>query len=406
MWLYALSDASLQQRKILHLDLDAFFCAVEELFDPELKNKPFAVGGSPDHRGVVASCSYAARKYGIHSAMPMARAVRLCPDLIIRRHHFGDYMKLSDQVREIMNSYSPMVQPISIDEAFLDLSHQPNEGVVYARNLQNDIRNNLGLPASLGVATNKLVAKVATNVGKASVKTDGYPFAIQVVPPGEEAAFLAPLPTDALWGVGPKTAEKLAVLGMHTVGEIARFPLAELERMLGQNGTDLHYRSQGIDNSSVHVSYETKSVSHENTFSRDTHDEKVLRTNIKEMSQSISGRLRHLELFGSTVKLKLRWSDFTTLTRQSTLPEPTDEAKEIESMALQLLKTHWKSGRKVRLIGVGVSKLGPPTKQLNLWAWNPRTFEKQERLESALRTLQKRYGKVAPHPASELKAEN
>lgn len=401
-----MADANLQTRKILHVDLDAFFCAVEELLDPTLKNKPFAVGGSPDHRGVVASCSYAARKYGIHSAMPMSRAVRLCPELIIRRHHFGDYMKLSDQVGEIMNSYSAFVQPISIDEAFLDLSHQPDEGVVYARNLQNDIRNNLGLPASLGVATNKLVAKVATNVGKASVKTDGYPYAIQVVPPGEEAAFLAPLPTDALWGVGPKTAEKLAALGMHSIGDIAHYPVAELVRLFGQVGTDLHYRSQGIDNSSVHVSYETKSVSHENTFARDTHDEKVLRANIKEMSQSIAGRLRHLELFGSTVKLKLRWSDFTTLTRQSTLAEPTDEAKEIESLALQLLKTQWKTGRKVRLIGVGVSKLGPPSKQLNLWGWNPRTFEKQERLENALKKLQKRYGNAAPHPASELEVEN
>jgi DNA polymerase-4 len=393
------------QRKILHIDLDAFFCAVEELLDPSLKNKPFAVGGSPDHRGVVASCSYAARKYGIHSAMPMARAVRLCPQLEIRRHHFRDYMRLSDQVRDIMDEYSGTVQPISIDEAFLDLSHQPEDPVIYARKLQTDIRVRLGLPSSIGVASNKLVAKVATNVGKASVRTDGYPNAIQVVPPGEEAAFLAPLPSDALWGVGKKTAEKLAALGIFTVGDIAKYPLGELTRQFGQIGTDLHYRSQGIDNSAVHVSYETKSVSHENTYARDTNDERVLRASIKEMSDSIAKRLRDLEHSASTVKLKLRWSDFTTFTRQSTLKEPTDQAKEIEAMALKLLRAHWKNGRLVRLIGVGASKLAPRSKQLNLWDWDPKDFEKKQRLEDAIAKLKRRYGDAAPRHASDLKAK-
>src|SRR3972149_9315382 len=174
-------EAGLGYRKIIHVDLDAFFCAVEELHDATLRNQPFAVGGSPEHRGVVASCSYAARKYEIHSTMPMARAVRLCPNLLIVRHHFRNYVDLSHQVIDVLNSFSPLVQPISIDEAFIDLSHQSAKPVLYAKKIQSQIRQNLGLPASFGVAANKLVAKVATNVGKASSQTDDYPSAIQVV---------------------------------------------------------------------------------------------------------------------------------------------------------------------------------------------------------------------------------
>ena len=396
-------ESEYKVRKIIHLDLDAFFCAVEELRDPSLRGKAFAVGGSPEQRGVVASCSYAARKYGIHSAMPMSRALRLCPQLLIVRHSFGSYTKYSDQVMGLTASYSPLVQPISIDEAFIDLTHLPEPGVFYARKLQGEIRSQFGLPCSLGVATNKLVAKVATNVGKAANRSGGYPNAIQVVPPGEEAAFLAPLPAEGLWGVGPKTAEKLAELSIHTIGDIAAYPLRELERHFGQNGADLHRRAQGIDNSPVHVSHETKSVSHEETFTRDTYDEKQLRSVIREQAQAIGRRLSRLELYGSTVKVKLRWPDFTTITRQSTLPKPTDDPKQIEQLALEIFNKNWKSGRKIRLLGVGVSNLGPPGRQLVLWDWNPEDAAKQERLQQAIQTLQARYGETALSKASRLK---
>lgn len=390
-------------RKIIHLDLDAFFCAVEELLDPKLRRKPFAVGGSPKQRGVVASCSYAARKFGIHSAMPMARAVRLCPELMIVSHNFRNYVDLSRQVMELLNNYSQLVQPVSIDEAFIDLTHQPEEGVVYARELQAKIKATLGLPASLGVATNKLVAKIATNVGKASGPGDDYPNAIQVVPPGEEAAFLAPLPTDAMWGVGAKTAEKLAEIGLHTIGDIASYPLRELERRFGQIGSDLHRRAHGIDTSPVHVTHETKSVSHEVTFAQDVYEEKKLREVIRRQAQSISKRLRKLELYGSTVKVKLRSPDFTTITRQNTLLEPTDEAGPIEKMALEIFTKHWKPGQKLRLLGIGVSNLGPPSRQLILWDWNPKEAEKQERLRTALQSLRAKYGEAAIGRASKLK---
>ncbi|HLE74200.1 MAG TPA: DNA polymerase IV [Anaerolineales bacterium] len=394
------------RRKIIHLDLDAFFCAVEELRDPGLRGRPFAVGGSPDGRGVVATCSYAARKFGIHSAMAMARALRLCPHLVIVHHHFKDYTQFSAQVMDLVSTYSPLVQPISIDEAFIDITHSPEEGAFYAKKLQAEIRDRLGLPCSLGVASNKLVAKVATNVGKAAHKMGGYPNAIQVVPPGEEAAFLSPLPSDALWGVGPKTAERLAGIGVHTVGDIAAYPLRELERHFGQSGADLHRRAYGIDDSPVHISHETKSVSQEETFPRDLNDEKQLRAVIREQAQSVARRLRRLELYGGTVKLKLRWPDFTTITRQNTLAKPTDHPQQIEAMALDLFQKNWKPGRKIRLLGVGVSNLSPAGQQLVLWDWNPKDAAKQERLQDAIDSLQARYGEAALSKASKLQVKS
>ncbi|HRQ92978.1 MAG TPA: DNA polymerase IV [Anaerolineales bacterium] len=391
------------QRTILHLDLDAFFCAVEELRDPSLRGKAFAVGGSPDGRGVVATCSYAARRFGIHSAMPTARALRLCPELILVRHHFRDYTDLSRRVMDLLQGYSDLVQPISIDEAFVDVSHQPQPGVVYAKQLQTQIRDHLHLPSSLGVASNKLVAKVATNVGKASMKTGNYPFAIQVVPHGEEAAFLAPLPSEALWGIGPKTAERLAALGMHTVGDIARYPLHEMVRLLGQTGSALHFRAQGIDDSPVHVSHETKSVSHEETFAKDTNNEDELMLVIAEQAKSIAKHLRKLKLHCSTVAIKIRWPDFSKISRQLTLPEPTDEAKLIEEAARTLFQAHWKPGRKIRLLGVRASNLTAPSFQPKLWDWDPKAFAKQEKLDAALKTLEERFGANSLVPASGLR---
>jgi nucleotidyltransferase/DNA polymerase involved in DNA repair len=214
-------------RKILHLDLDAFFCAVEEQRDPTLRGKAFAVGGRPDARGVVASCSYPARKFGVRSAMPMIQAKRLCPELIIVSWNHGDYRAVSKKVMALLHDLTPLVEPLSIDEAFLDVSDIPGDPEAIARRVQSGIRADLDLPSSLGVATNKLVAKIANNIGKSSAKTESYPNAITVVAPGQEAAFLAPLPTRELWGVGPKTAERLTRLGLKTIGDIAQYPPAD-----------------------------------------------------------------------------------------------------------------------------------------------------------------------------------
>lgn len=392
-------------RKIIHVDLDAFFCAVEELHDPSLRGKPFAVGGSPQGRGVVASCSYAARKFGVHSAMPMSRAVRICPDLQIVRHSYGNYVDFSRKARDIMNSYSDLVQAISIDEAFIEVTDLPKAAVEYARDMQARIYDELGLPCSLGVATNKLVAKIATNVGKASSQTDTYPNAIQVVPPGEEAAFLAPLPTEALWGVGPKTAEKLAELRLHTIGDIAAYPLSELERRFGEHGRALHHRSHGKDNSPIHLTRETKSVSHEVTYREDTNDSRQIRQTIQRHSQSISQRLKKLDLFGKTVQIKLRWSDFTTITRQLSLQDATDDPKIIEQAANKLLDQNWQNRRLVRLIGVGVHGLQTPSRQIGLWDWDPAESAKQAQLEQALRVLNQRFGPDVVRHASDLEAD-
>ena len=380
-------------RKILHLDLDAFFCAVEELRDPSLKGKPFAVGGSPEGRGVVASCSYPARRFGVHSAMPMAQAVRRCPDLLVVSHRHGAYGQYSRQVMAQLRALSPLVEPLSIDEAFIDVSDLADDPADIARGLQATINQELKLPCSLGVATNKLVAKIANDVGKGQNRTGDYPNAITVVPPGQEAAFLAPLPTRALWGVGPKTAERLAALGMTTIGDIARWPEADLARHFGKHGRDLARRARGIDERPVETEpHGVKSVSKEVTFTHDVADERELERTLRRLAEGVGRNLRRKELHGSTVKLKLRWPDFTTITRQTTLPRPTERDDEIFAAAWRLFEREWRPGQALRLIGVGVSGLDTGGwRQLNLW--HATDDDSQQRLQETLDELRQRYGR-------------
>src|SRR4030066_1081279 len=225
-------------RKILHIDLDAFFCSVEENTDPSLRGKPFAVGGHPDERGVVASCSYAARMRGIHSAMAMAQAIKLCPDLIIVSGRHSDYGNISKQIMEYLKTLTPLLEQVSIDEAFLDLSDLPESGEILAGTIQQYILKHFNLPCSIGVATNKLVAKIATDVGKSAKRSALPPRAIQVVLPGNEAAFLAPLPTKALWGIGPKTAARLSELGINSIGDLTQWTSEERNKHFGKFGED------------------------------------------------------------------------------------------------------------------------------------------------------------------------
>lgn len=379
-------------RIILHLDLDAFYCAVEENLNPALHGQPFAVGGKPEERGVVSSCSYAARQFGVRSAMPMGRALRICPDLKIVPPHHRQYSQASNQVMDILRDLTPLVEQISIDEAFLDISDLPSPPPQAARDLQARIRDELNLPSSIGIASNKLVAKIATEVGKKSAKGSGPPFALTVVPAGQETEFLFPLPAEMLWGVGPKTSAKLAELGIHTIGEIATWPEQELIRRFGENGRDLAHHAKGIDNRPVVTEHEIKSISQEITFSRDTTDEKVLERVLRDLSAQVGRRLRKQELAGTTIKVKLRWSDFTTLTRQITLPSPTDQDEEIASIALQLMQRVRPKGQAVRLIGVGVSGLGAPIRQLGLWDADA---EKQRKLQEAVDELREKYGEKA-----------
>jgi len=385
-------------RTILHLDLDAFFCAVEETRNPELRGKAFAVGGKPDERGVVASCSYAARRMGVRSAMPMAKALRLSPGLIIVSSRHAVYREVSRQVMQLLHDLTALVEQISIDEAFLDISDIRDEPEAIARNLQARVRDELQLPCSIGIASNKLVAKIATEVGKSlslrNTQTRGEiapPNALTIVPFGEEAAFLSPLPADMLWGVGPKTFARLTDLGIQTIGDIAKWPESELIRLFGENGRDLARHAKGIDDRPITTERETKSISQEITFSRDVRDDKVLQETLQEMSAEVGAQLRRNNLAGKTIKLKIRWPDFTTLTRQTTLNHPTDQEDEIAKSALELLKSVRKPTQAVRLIGVGVSGLGQPVRQLGLWDMDS---ERARRLQNVMDELQEKYGKA------------
>jgi DNA polymerase-4 len=330
--------------------------------------------------------------------MPMSKAIRLSPGLIIvsSRHHL--YREVSRKVMERLHELTSLVEQISIDEAFLDISDVPGEPEMIARTLQGRIRDELQLPCSIGIASNKMVAKIATEVGKAlrlremrSAQSEAKPpNAVTVVPVGEEAAFLSPLPADMLWGVGPKTSARLTDLGIHTIGDIAKWPESELIRMFGENGRDLSRHAKGIDDRPITTEHETKSISQEITYSRDVRDDKILHETLREMSVDVAAQLRRNNLAGKTIKLKIRWPDFTTLTRQTTLNHLTDDEAMIEKTVLQLLKSVRQPNQAVRLIGVGVSGLGQPIRQLGLWDLDS---EKARRVQNVMDELHEKYGK-------------
>jgi DNA polymerase IV len=382
-------------RVILHFDLDAFFCAVEELLDPTLTGSAFAVGGRADERGVLATASYAARKFGLHSAMPTAQALRLCPTLRLLPPRHGVYSDYSHRVMDLVLAETPLFEQISIDEAFLDFTGDGRAGGEIAAELQARIRNEIGLPCSFGVASNKLVAKIATNVGK--------PNGLVVVPPGEEAAFLAPLPMPMLWGVGPKTRERLAELGLSTIGDIAAYPEADLARRFGETGRALTLRARGQDDRPVETSRVTKSISQETTYTRDVRDGAVLRQTILEFSESVAASLRQEGLVARTVKIKVRWPPFETITRQATLANPTDLEADIFQPAWELFQKVWREGKPVRLLGVGVSGLAPAARQLSLFGDPPQ--ERAAKLAETVDKIRAKYGWEAVKRASLLKKQ-
>ena len=388
-------------RKILHLDLDAFFCAVEEQLNPELRGKAIAVGGKPDERGVVSSASYPARKYGVRSAMPTAQALRLCPHLIVVGQTRGAYSERSRAVMAILRDTAPFVEPLSIDEAFLDVTILPAPIETIARDLQLRVNRELDLPCSLGGATNKLVAKTANTIGKARQPKDKPPNTITIVPAGEEAAFLAPLPLRQLWGVGPKNAEALSKLGLTTIGDVANWTEAALTRRLGKLGGDIWRRAQGIDHRPVRSERQTKSISKEVTFAKDLADEAELKLTLRRLSDGVGRQARKAGLAGTTVKIKLRWTDFSTLSRQTTLDQPTDLDGEIYNCARDLFDQSWKRGRPVRLLGVGLSGFGQTARQLGLWL-DSANEKHEEELLGALDRLRDKYGEKMIRRASDL----
>jgi DNA polymerase IV len=387
-------------RKILHLDLDAFFCAVEELRQPELRGKPFAVGGRPQERGVVASCSYAARQKGVRSAMPMSQALRLCQGLIVVPPNFEAYRSMSRQVMEILHQQTALVEQLSIDEAFLDVSDLPQTGQVLAQDLQRSIRQQLNMPCSLGVATNKLLAKTATDVGKGKHSGSTPPCAVEVVAPGEEAAFLAPLPVRMLWGVGPKTSARMAELGIRTIGDLAQMPEAALVRLFGQSGRDLSRHARGLDDRPVITERQARSISSEVTFDCDVRSAAVLKDTLHSLSDEVARSLRQKNLCAGTIRLKIRWPDFTTHTRQVSLTLPTDQDEVIFEAVFNLFKAVWTGEQAVRLMGVGAARLAERAHQLSLW---DTPDQKEQRLISALDELRARFGEGAVRKGRTLK---
>jgi DNA polymerase-4 len=349
-------------RAIIHLDLDAFYAAVEVLENPKLVGMPVLVGGSPTGRGVVTTASYPARRFGIRSAMPMYRALQLCPEAIIVAPRFRLYHDYSRRVMAILHAASPVVEQMSIDEACLDLTDRVSsweQAAIVAGSIQQDVREEIGLSASLGVATNKLVAKIASDRDK--------PGGLTVVRPGEEAAFLAPLPVRVLWGVGPVTASRLAVIGIETVGQLAQRAESELKPLFGRQAASMARRAQGIDRRPVVTEHEIKSVSQERTFDHDISNGKVLQAHLRRLSEGVARRLQRAEIAAGTVAIKVRYADFTTFSRQMRLMAPTDDETEIYHAALSLWRRAWQRGRPVRLLGVGGRDLAEPTGQLSLW---------------------------------------
>lgn len=388
-------------RKILHLDLDAFFCSVEELLDPSLVGKAFAVGGSPQGRGVIASCSYAARLKGVRSAMPAGKAIQLCPELLMIHHRHNLYSEYSERVMSILQDTTPLVEQVSVDEAFLDVSDLPQPLRLIALGLQKRVADETHLPCSLGGSTNKLVAKMANDYGKKQVRTGRAPRAITIIEPGEEQAFLAPLDIQALWGFGPKTADKLRERGILRIGQLYELSEPELRGFFGNHALEILDRAKGIDTRPVYDSEgDPKSVSNETTYYSDTDDLQQISDTLRWLSDKVGYRLRKHDLAGSCVQIKIRYSDFSTITRQKMLQQPTNLDDEIFEAITELLKSNLTIGREVRLLGVAVTKLEEPAVQLSLW---DNTAQKKTKLTEAIDSLKDKYGKQIIIRASAMK---
>ncbi len=372
-------------RTILHVDLDAFFAAVEQRDRPGLRGKPVIVGGVPPGRGVVSAASYEARAYGVHSAMSVMEAFRRCPHGVFLPVDGRRYQQASRDVMAILRRFTPQVEPISIDEAFLDVTgSRPlfGEGPEIAASIKAAIRDEVGLTASVGVATTKLVAKIASDLRK--------PDGLVVVERGDEATFLAPLPISRLWGVGEKTAMVLAEYGVKTIGDLADLSPDLLVRRFGKHGASLVSRAVGLDDDRVHEGDPAKSVGHETTFDVDTSDPEIIERTLLALSDGVAGRLRSAGVRASTIAVKVRDSSFRTITRQRTLAEPTDLTEPIYRAALDLARPQVR-GIRVRLLGVTASNLGE-REQLALFAEDDPRRRKAIEAADAVR---RRYGSKA-----------
>ena len=375
-------------RCIFHIDLDAFFVSVERALNPKLKGKPVIVGGDPERRGVVASASYEARPFGIHAGMPLSRVRRLCPQVILIRTNFSRYKDASSKFMKILGDFSPYIEPLGLDEAYLDVTgcEEPyGSPRQLARAIKEKIYEQLELTASVGIGTSKVVAKIASDL----CKPDG----VLEIAPGGESAFLNPLPVAKLPGVGNKTEQSLKEMGITTIGDLASLPLDMVKRRFGATGAVIHSYARGIDDREVEAPGEAKSISQQLTFARDTLDRNFLEANLHNLCQEVCQELRSQDKRAKCVAIRLRYADFKTITRQVILKEASDVTRVVFATAQQLLsKALAKQEKPIRLIGIRISSLVGEEKQLPMF---DSATEKPEHLDKAIDRIRRKYGSTA-----------
>jgi len=374
-------------RCILHIDLDAFFVSVEQALAPELVDKPVVVGGRPDRRGVVASASYEARVFGIRAGMPLTQAYRLCPQTIFLQGSFPAYRDASERFMTILADFSPCLEPAGLDEAYLDVTGCELFGTPYqlASRIKERVKKELKLIASVGIASCKVVAKIASDLGK--------PDGLVEVAAGQEKDFLAPLPVANLPGVGKKTEQSLKAMGIKTIGQLAVLPIEVIKNRFGSFGLMIHHYANGMDNREVEPPGEAKSISRETTFAEDTSDRVFLQAMLRYLCERVGAELRQETKHARTIALKLRFSDFETITRRFSSREAIDADELIFTGAVKLLEQALSGKRKpVRLIGIGVSNLVSYGKQLNLLDSRP---QRLAHLDKAIDRIRNKYGFTA-----------
>ena len=338
-------------RRILHVDMDAFFAAVEQMRHPELVGKPVIIGGAgdPTMRGVVSTASYEARKYGIHSAMPLRRAYRLCPEAIFLPVDYDEYMRVSEKIKDILRSFTPLIENVGIDEAFLDITDIDMESEEVAKKIKERIKKEVGLTCSIGIGPNKLIAKIASDMKK--------PDGLTIISEEDIKGTIWPLPARKLWGVGPKTERRLNEMEILTIGDLASVPLESLTEEFGKSyGNYLYESSRGVDESPVITYWEPKSISRETTFQIDTDNWNVIAKNLAELTRDVVDAMKESGYKGKTVTVKIRFSDFNTYTRAKTLDDFSDSLEIIRKAAFEALG-RIELKKKVRLVGVRVSSL-------------------------------------------------
>jgi DNA polymerase-4 len=386
---------------ILHIDMDAFYASVEERDNPSLVGKAVIVGGSAQGRGVVSAANYEARKYGVHSAMASGRAKRLCPHAIVIKPRISYYAEVSRQIRDIFEQYTPLVEPLSLDEAFLDASGSEaifGPSAEIGQTIKRRIRAELNLVASVGVAPNKFLAKIASDLRK----PDGF----VVVEPDQVQTFLDPLPVGRLWGVGKVRGQIFDRWSIRTIGQLRQLPLETLNHLFGSAGEHYWHLAHGIDHRRVVPDREAKSISNETTFAEDIDDVELLRAWLVELVEQVGRRLRRHEIKGRTVELKVRFSDFKTISRSLTLPEPTNITQELLEAGVELLTQRLPARHlPVRLLGFGVTKLddsGRTQQQL----FDQPDRERNQELDRVADQITAKFGKLAMRRGTRLEKDH